>query len=192
VQFEMSEHFMDASAIKDAVIDGELDTVVELAERLADREGHLAHPPDWRPHVDPVIAQAQGLIRATSVAEAAVGVAQLGGACADCHVALEVMPPFDDAVEPSDDESPRAVMLRHQWATDRLWEGLVGPSDWAWTHGADHFRVAPGCEGDVRPDVCATLESFGPRLVATTEPAARRVLFGELLGTCAACHAPGA
>ena len=33
--------------------------------------------------------------------------------------------------------SQESQMIRHLWAADRMWEGLVGPSDEAWTAGAE-------------------------------------------------------
>jgi cytochrome c556 len=189
VRFAMDEHFMDISAIRDAVVDGDLATVTELSERLQVRESESDHPTEWDAHIDAVVALAGELRAADGLAPAAAKTAELGAACGACHHALDVHPPFDDAVEPGDDDSGAGIMRRHQWATERLWEGVVGPSDWAWTRGADAFADPPGCVAGTDLEICATLHALGPRLVAATEPDTRATLYGELLGTCAACHA---
>ncbi len=192
VRFEMDEHYMDVWAIKDAVVDGEIDTVAELAERLAAREREADHPSSWDPHVQHVVTHAEALVRARDLGVIAGGVAQLGAACGGCHGDLGVQVTFDDTVEPDmGDDSAAARMQQHQWAVDRMWEGLVGPSDWAWTHGAERIGHAPGCAESPDAPGCAAMATLGPQAVAATDEAARTEVYGKLLGTCAACHAAG-
>ena len=192
VRFEMDEHYMDVWAIKDAVVDGELDTVAELAERLAAREREADHPSSWDPHVQHVVTHAEALTKGDDLGVAASGVAQLGAACGGCHSDLGVQVTFDDTVEPDmDDDSSAASMQRHQWAVDRMWEGLVGPSDWAWEHGAELIVHAPGCAETPDGPGCAAMATLGPQAVAAADENARVDVYGKLLGTCAACHAGG-
>lgn len=191
VRFEMSEHYMDVWAIKDAIVDGEVDTVAELAERLADREREADHPASWRPHVRHVVDHAEALVDTAPLDVAAAVVAELGGACGGCHRDLAIEVAFDDTVEPEPDDTAAGLMRRHQWAVDRMWEGLVGPSDWAWTHGASLIAEAPGCAESPDAPGCAEIATLGPDASAATDATSRVEVYGKLLGTCAACHAGG-
>ena len=88
-------------------------------------------------------------------------------------------------------------MQRHQWAADRLWEGLIGPSDTAWGRGADMLIDAPLDSSDVTTatDHDAEIAKIAHRIHAlggigteTVTPDARAELYGEVLGLCASCH----
>ena len=77
---------------------------------------------------------------------------------------------------------------------------LVAPSDELWTRGAAAFGELPTCSEDLggergKADPTQALREKTAELAArapkTTDPEARAVLYGELLGTCARCHDAG-
>jgi len=90
-------------------------------------------------------------------------------------------------------------MQRHQWAMDRLWEGLIGPSDAAWNRGTAMLSEEPLHAADVSAGVTAdeadALESIareihelgaaGARLTGLND---RSQVYGRILGLCADCH----
>jgi hypothetical protein len=96
------------------------------------------------------------------------------------------------------ESSVAADMQRHLWAADRMWEGLVGPSDTAWQAGVVALadaQLAPEAMADDRTlpkEVFALAEQaheIGAKGGDEKDPAKRAELYGRYLGTCAACHA---
>jgi hypothetical protein len=88
-------------------------------------------------------------------------------------------------------------MRRHLWAADRLWEGLIGPSDERWRVGAQVLRDAALYTDALTQDVAKyeqvtklawTVHEIGARADITRDRHARSELYGQLLGTCARCH----
>ena len=71
--------------------------------------------------------------------------------CGECHKELETeivaaapLPPTGDALIDK--------MKRHKWASNRLWAGLVGPSDEAWKSGAEVLAELPINTKDIAAD----------------------------------------
>jgi cytochrome c556 len=88
-------------------------------------------------------------------------------------------------------------MIRHQWAADRLWDGLVGPSDVSWQAGAEVLRDAPLFTDAVTEDVeqyeavtklAWQVHEIGALAATVPDHGRRAELYGTLLGTCASCH----
>lgn len=196
LEFTMEQHFDEVSEIKNALISGELDTVHEVAERLVARQSELEVPLAWRPHTTDLLQAAQAVVDAPDLATAASRSARVASRCGACHVALDATPTFPEALEPPEDDSVRAQMERHRWATDRLWEGIVGPSEVAWIQGSEMFPRVPGCgttfEGDSETfqALCTKVVALGGRARHASHAQDRVRLYGEILGTCAACHQP--
>jgi hypothetical protein len=86
-------------------------------------------------------------------------------------------------------------MARHLWATDRLWEGVVGSSDDAWRAGLDVLAVTPlpaAQLGDERAMIAHRLRRLAEDARKTRgggQLVERARDYGEILVTCAACHA---
>jgi len=89
--------------------------------------------------------------------------------------------PASEGAEPS--------MVAHAAATDRLWEGLIFPSDTSWSSGMDVLQDAPRLDSDVA-DVAAAARHL--RELARTGRSAgleqRGAVFAHVLTTCAGCH----
>ena len=82
-------------------------------------------------------------------------------------------------------------MARHLWATDRLWEAMVGGNEPAWRDGLEVLAETPlpftpaGTDGLAR-----RLQDLAQdQLSRTTTLDERAAAYGELLRTCAGCHA---
>ena len=94
-------------------------------------------------------------------------------------------------------EDAKARMARHQWAAQRLREGMIVPSDERWMLGANAVSVAPpepvpveGAEA-INPEVLELREQIyeiGAVAAKTEGLDARATVYGDYLTTCAGCH----
>ena len=75
-------------------------------------------------------------------------------------------------------------MAKHAWATDRLWEAVIGNDDDRWRRGLAVLADSP-ISG-------SALQSLArDQLAAATLPPdsdARAIAYGKLLLVCAGCH----
>lgn len=195
----MQAHFLGVSAVKDALIDGDLATLTEQAGLLARDEDPGAYPIAWRPHVVGLVEAAEGTAASSDLIEAAARTADLAAHCGRCHRAVEATPRFESTPEPRDDASTEAAMERHQWAADRMWEGIVGPDEDGWVRGTRAFVTAPGCaidpedeHADAMIELCNRLGGYGARAAEARALDDRARVYGEFLQTCAECHNAGA
>lgn len=186
----MFDHFHAAGQIQTALIVGDLEGVRQPAAWLANSEqfDDLDGSEDG---VQRVRAAASRIEDATSIRQAARAAGQLAGACAGCHEAANDGPRFHEADTPDEGGTAIDHMMRHLWAMDRMWEGLISGSTETWIAGASAIA-------DEHPEGAlsnpAAIGELGDRLHrqasdARTAPVSRRpALYGELLETCAACH----
>jgi cytochrome c553 len=145
--------------------------------------------PEWQAYADEIAGVARGVAATQDTVEAAKAAGKLGGVCGRCHLAMSAKVTF--AVEPPPPPGDRlaAVMRSHQWAGLRMWEGLVGPDDERWRQGSRALvesRIAAdptAAGGDI-----AQMHQLATR-AEHAEKQERGTLYGELLATCAHCHA---
>lgn len=189
----MQAHFQDALLIRKAVIAGTPEqaanpaTVLTLIQNLDDL------PAGWREYVERMQRAAKRVTDSTSAAQTAAATADLGVSCGLCHQKLGG-PATSSEPAPAEGTTVEARMKRHAWATERLWEALVVPSNKSWDEGAKALSVSPFppevlARGGVHARSAAT--DFG-KLTARA-PAAKSIedkaqLYSELLITCGICH----
>lgn len=190
----MRAHFSAVSDLQRAIARGHLDQARADAQWLVDHdEGVLAA---WKPLVAEMRTAARDVVGAQDLPTAAVLAARLGRACSRCHQEQTATVAFAWSVPPPEAPDLKVQMQRHQWAAARLWEGLVGPSDEMWTQGAsvlaetqlDAVAAGGAGRGDV-PALAARVQELAGRAAAETDLDGRARLYGELLSTCAGCHA---
>jgi cytochrome c553 len=193
----MKEHFSQVNAMKAAVVRGEVAEFRVAAELLATRQlsGDVAS--QWKVHLQ-TMQNAAGVGRDASDIEAAsTALGGVGRACASCHRALGG-PKVEVGTPPAEGSGVNLHMVRHQWAVDRMWEGLMGPSDEAWLKGSEALGDAPLrrsgiVKGKTVTEHIAVLAKETHALAnrARTAPVDERGKhYGALLATCASCHAP--
>jgi cytochrome c553 len=182
----MRAHFTQTEDMRRALIGGDLAALRRAAEGVAKDEWTPNRRPDWRPHVAAVRGAARDAQIAESIEEGTRAFAALGAACSSCHLLTGGPSSPQFAVPlPGSSES----MLAHERAAERLWQGVVAPSDAAWIAGTDALIAAPELDSDV-PDIShraahvRDLARRGQRIAADE----RAELFGNLLLTCAGCH----
>jgi hypothetical protein len=198
----MEGHFEAASLIKQAVIDGDLEATRAHARDLASHrepQGVRGPPSTLRQ----MRSTASHIGEAADISEAATLLGELAAACGNCHRASDAQPGFPiDASELATSDAPPpaldavAHMLRHQWAADRMWEGLITPSEQYWMWGAGALQEAALHRTDLTEepsDVNVTrlairVHEIGLEATRASPLEERASLYGELLQSCAACH----
>ena len=195
VRFHMHENFSLLRAIEKLLIRGKLDDARALARSIAESpdEPGLA---SFAKRIAAVRDRAGALATATTIEEACRREARVAEACAQCHVDAGVLPEFrEPPPAPPDHPTLAARMARHLWATDRLWEGVVGDSDESWRAGLDVLAATPLPWGPGQPErtqLAQQLQRFADQArhtQARDRLAERAKIYGNMLATCVACHA---
>lgn len=186
-RFEASERMQHALAL------GQLDRARQEAELLNSLEEPDAVP-EWRSYIDNVRAAAREVAAAKTTTAAARSTAILGRRCARCHEAGNTRITFAKLPADAPDASLRAQMASHSWAAARMWEGLIGPDDARWLLGARKLaaaKVAITAESGSLgiADDASRMRLLGERAIKATNRDDRTTLYGDLLATCAHCHA---
>jgi hypothetical protein len=195
----MRLHFTAIRAIKSFVISGQLDGVYDPADWLQKHETTSDLPENWSPYVAEMRSYAEELKSARHLVFAAAALGQMARVCGDCHAANDVAVKFPDSDQrlPTGD-SVRAQMRRHLWATDRMWEGLIGPSPAAWQAGSEVLAgiqlqaSALGGPVDRQPTLdylLKRLREIGQEGLEANTPGTRSALYGDFLSLCGDCHA---
>ena len=196
-QAHMYAHFDRAVEVHDALVRGNLEEAKVAADWLAN------HPREkWLPEgADAESAMmrryAGRVSQATSLGPAATATAQMGQACGACHATYGVDPRFLIGTAPPEGTGPKAEMARHVWAAERMWEGLVGPQDYAWESGAAALKggwlnpgdlVAAPQDSDRLRTLTQKVYTLGSEAEACTDAEEKAEIYGEFLTTCIDCH----
>lgn len=136
---------------------------------------------------------AAALVQAASVSDACRLTARVAQACAGCHVHVpRLVRPTPAPEEPSPEPSLEVRMQRHQWAADRLWEGVVMGDERRWRQGLEvlAMRPVPMPKGDglAHRLQAMAVDSLGRLEQQSDTYVTRAQAYGEMLVTCAACH----
>ena len=192
----MHDHYDAVQKIQAAVIAGSLEGTREPARWLVEHEAPTALPANWEEHVDAMRAAARDTLNAQDVATAAGATSRLSAACGSCHTSNNVSVEFEEAKRPSDKEKARPHMQRHQWAADRMWEGLIGPSDVSWRRGATLLFESPmnpqalgGEAGDeALLGMARRIHQLAGNATIVSDPMEKADIYAEFLANCASCH----
>lgn len=118
----------------------------------------------------------------------------LDQACGECHLHAQArlrMPPLPEA--PADDGTRVRRMARHQWAADRLAEGIVLANDARWHAGLVVLAADP-LPYPKLTDAPAAATALAARAKAALQRRPdetfddRAAAYGAMLVECAACH----
>lgn len=190
VRYHMKQHLDDLQTVERLLVAGDLDAARSLAFMLSKPEADPGMAP-WAAEAREVANAARALTAARTLDEALRREAAIAAACAGCHVRSGQLPQF----EPLGDPPPAgSQMERHQWAVDRLWEGMIGASDERWRAGLHVVAATPA-----PPAAAPAAARFGAQLQALARAAlanrakpaiaSRARLYGEMLVACSGCHA---
>ena len=194
MRLHMHENFDLLRAIERLLIRGQLEEARTFARAIAEIPDPPSHGP-WAAQVVAVRDRAAALARATTIDQACRAEAQLAAACADCHTdsaAVALFRSFPPV--PPDRPTVAARMLRHRWAADRMWEGIVGAANEPWTAALEVLAAAPlpfGAPATPRALAAKRLQRLAGDARAKRgldATPARATAYGEILATCASCH----
>jgi cytochrome c556 len=192
----MHDHYDAVVKVQSAIIAGSLEGTREPARWLAEHEAPAGMPGQWAEHVDAMRAAARDSLEAQDLATAATAASRMGIACGGCHVANNVTVEFDAVKRPSDKDRTRPHMERHQWAADRMWEGLIGPSSASWRQGANLLFESPmhpeelGAEAgdELVLSMARRIHQLAGNATTVSEPVDKAEIYAEFLANCGACH----
>jgi cytochrome c556 len=188
---EMFVHYQQVGEIHSAVILGDAGATQGPARALANARHTYGADADlaW----DLMRAEARVIQGQSDIDDIARSVARMGMACGACHLAMDKGPTMRPGDAPASSRDPAGHMTRHQWAMDRLWEGLVGPSLPAWAAGAgalgdEALELGPGNHPPDAERLAASVHQLGDQARHASDWRQRAEIYGELLQTCAHCH----
>jgi cytochrome c556 len=189
----MGKHFSRATQAQTAVINADLETAREHAAWLRDHPGAEAFPENAS---DEMRLAAASLATAENILLAAQAVGRLGSACGHCHTLMGAKTGLDSNTTFPPGTTLPERMSRHQWAADRMWEGLIAPSDQLWALGAEALMEAPLSSDQVARSNDPAIDLIGQQIRDLAEQASteldhkqRAKLYGGFLARCSACHA---
>jgi len=197
---EMHQRFSRTVDIQTGVVLGDLGRAQRAAAWLATHEETEALTRDSETHPARIRGYASQISRASDLDSVAQQAGQMAGACGDCHTAMGKGPRFVVGSGAPQGNSRAAAMIRHLWAADRMWEGLVGPSEDAWEAGARAligYRIAgakllaAASSLDAAEGHLARIRSLGQEAERVTTQEGRARVYTELLSTCRGCHESG-
>lgn len=192
---QMAHHFDHATRARDALVRGDLEGARTAARELTRIETSEV-PASWTPHLAPLERAARGVADAMDLDAAALAFGEVARACGSCHRALEARVSMTDVPPPLGDDL-RSHMQKHLWATDRIWEGLIVPSNTRFVAGCGALADAPLDPAALMPNRTASPEvseianhvhDLGRNCSRATDGAVQAQFYGELLRTCADCH----
>lgn len=192
----MREHFLKAREAREALVRGDVEAARAAMSFLATHDLGTSLPDALRPKLAEMQAAAGTFGAATTLREAGAALATTLSKCGECHRAADQTPSF--AVPPvPEGDTVQVHMLRHQWASDRMWEGLV-------MHDEAHYRSGAQILGDVTlhasdlddsaeaPEqieaMAQHVHTLGEQAMAATDDAGRADVYGRFIATCATCH----
>lgn len=202
----MHGHLDQIGEIKSAVIAGRLEDTREPARWLATHEPPEGLADGWLPYVEEMQRYAARVADADDIVAAASAVSEIARSCGECHRAsgLSIAFGFDER-PPQELQNLLTQMQRHLWAADRMWEGLIGPSDVAWNRGAAMLSEVKLTTADVASaraegaasadggeagidDLVRRARTMGEQGGMAASAELRSGLYGEFLSLCASCH----
>lgn len=210
--YRMHARFAAARRMEESLAHSDLDAAHVEAHLLTELDEPDALPA-WQPYIGNIRTAAHQVELATSLGAAARLTAMLGRSCARCHEAIKAHVTFPTEPRPSNvprmqgqvqeqmqgqrQGKTQGQMQGHQWAAVQMWEGLIGPSYARWKAGAQALttvpldmiamRATPTADADI--DDVSRVRLYAWRALAAQAEDARAEVFGQLLATCAHCHA---
>lgn len=199
----MHQRYGAARRIEEAIVWGDLATAQTEAGRLAQLDEPSALP-EWQPYFERVRDAARAVESSGVIASAARRSAELGASCAECHAAIGGSPVFETVVQPPIGDTVGAQMRTHAWGASRMWEGLIAPENARWDDGAGALVMAPITISEIEQtrladnmvsvrhamgDHVEKIRAYASKAMTPLTQRERVDLYGEMLVTCASCHA---
>ena len=194
VRYHMARHFDDLRAVERLLVANKLDDA-KVRAFLLTKPSTDPGMAQWEVQSKRVIVAAVELTKAPDIDSACRSEARVAEACAECHAHTQTLPMFAATpAVPADFSTIETKMARHQWAVDRLWEGMVGASEGPWYAGLEVLATtpvpwAPADDAAGRAKHLRELASAAQAKRTSDTLHDRAVSYGEIMITCANCHA---
>ena len=193
----MHGRFSRTVDIQTGVVLGNLDRARAAAAWIASQDESGDFPAGTDVYQAQLRSQAALIAQDQELESAAEHTAQMAAVCGNCHLATQGGPRFVIGSEPDQGSTTAKRMIRHLWAADRMWEGLVGPSGETWMAGTRVLQegaesLERALQGSNSPEEArrymADLRNLAEEGAAATNQEARASVYGRLLATCYGCH----
>ena len=174
--WKMEDHGDEATAVRDAVIRGDLVAVHAAGKALKSRGPVPGLSREDRAAIAGVQMAGARLASVAAVPDAAGAAAALAEACADCHIARGVSVPVEQAG------------TGHSTPARAMWAALLSGDPSGWQVGASELAAAPqpqGVEQRAWRDLQARVEVAG----TAETPATRAAAYASVSMACQTCHA---
>lgn len=199
----MQLNFLLGIQMRDAIIQGNLPLAQKKAADLGAQDYGKVLPKHWIEDVADMQEAARQIAASPDLLTASQHLSELAATCGQCHARLPSPPPDKEQEHGFSAKGPEDIetrMARHERAADGMWFGLTMPSEASWRVGARALTEAPlsapVVDGKpVDPTTDAKMEAvrdLGRRALESEQVTDRVKVYGELIGSCAGCHAPGA
>lgn len=190
---QMYGHYSQVREIQSAVIAGDVAATREPARWLT-RQPDAEYPAGADAALGKMRAEARNVLAQDQIPDIARAVSQMISACGSCHLSTGGGPHTQVGEAPPAGTLAAAHMQRSQWALDRLWEGLAGPSDAAWTAGSEVLMQTPmpqpssGVDAAQAAELSKRVQKLGGDGRQAQSAEQRTTVYGQVLQTCANCH----
>jgi len=193
----MQGHFARATSAHDAIVRADMETARADMAWLATHQEGEALPENLQPLLVAMQAEAARFAEATTLTEAGTAYARTLVRCGACHTASHGGPEIAQTPIPEGD-TPEARMRRHQWASDRMFDGLVMADAALFRAGNDALTSAPltqtelpstaGQPAEQVVALTAHVRELGGEAANAADDEARAGIYGRYLATCGTCH----
>ena len=177
-----AEQLNAAADLQRAVIEGRLSAARDDAAMLADMPA--------------IKASADRIANDDDLASVGVELGDVGQACGTCHAVNGVHGDPGAGPPPAGGDTLVEQMHRNAWGATRMWQGVSGPGDRAWTEGAEIIAETPldlastvhGKPNAEAFELAEQLRGQAERAGSIHDLESRAKLMGEMMETCASCH----
>ncbi len=139
-----------------------------------------------------LVVPTRALAEATTIDAAALALGEMGVACGSCHASQGVTLPLKAPEPPPTTEGFTEQMQRYHWAAERMWQGLILPSEAAIAESVAAIQALP--TADFHPEWAESLPPGAQQTDAVVHQLAALTTtkqgwaYGSMLAACAACH----
>lgn len=197
----MHSRFTRVMAIHTGIVLGDIERAQDAADWLTRQEDNRVFPPEAERYKAEMKRFASLIARDRDLETMATRAGQLAATCGSCHRAMTGGPTFVVGSQAGSGESTANHMILHVWAVDRMWEGLVGPSQEAWEAGSlaltrEWVPTEAAAQRSGSPQaaraILGELAQLGSLAKEASTQEARAALYGDVLKSCSRCHGGGA
>lgn len=184
-QAQMHDRYDAVTAIRTSLVRGDVEGARVLARGIGPVTGELPELAAEMRGLAP--RRAAALARASDPETAGRAFGALLEGCGRCHAAGAATWTFETPTQP-DGEDPATHMRRHEWAVDRMWEGLLVRDIERFDMGAAALADAPLGEGSEVAPLAERVHARAAEAAGAESMEARAAIFGDVVAACAECH----